>query len=165
MTKTTDPKRVDMFGCSQIGKDRSTNGDQFMVAELQRAARVHQASKPQLDDSRRFGANQAHVLLVADGVTGQAGAENASSLVVDEVMESILNVVPWTPNLDVESEANLRQELKETVVRCNDEVASAARRSPAKSAMATTLTMAFVRWPTAFIVHAGDSRAYLVPRR
>jgi protein phosphatase len=28
--------------------------------------------------------------------------------------------------------------------------------------MGTTLTLAYVRWPTAYIVHAGDSRAYLL---
>lgn len=167
MTHKTDnqePKFVDTFGCSHIGNERSENGDQFMVAELKRSARVHHASKSQLDDTRRFGANQAHVLLVADGVSGQSGAKRASSLVVDEVMESILNAVPWTPDLDVESEAQLRHELKETVVRCNEQVTDAARTQPEKSDMASTLAMAFVRWPTAFVVHAGDSRAYLIRR-
>ena len=165
MTNTTsnsEPKYVDTFGCTHIGKDRAVNSDQFMVAELKRAAQVHHASNSNLDHSRRFGANQAHVILVADGVSGQSGARIASGLVVDEVMESILNAVPWTPDLDVESEVDLRQELKKTVVRCNDQVTDAARKTPERSDMASTLTMAFVRWPTAFIVHAGDSRAYVV---
>ena len=163
-TDNTDSRRVDTFGCSEIGKGHSVNGDQFVVAELKRAARVHHASKSSLDDSRRFGANQAHVLLVADGVSGHESARRASSLVVDEVMESILNAVPWSQELDVESEADLRQELEKTVQRCNEQVTDAALKAPEQSEMASTLTMAFVRWPTAFIVHAGASRAYLVRR-
>lgn len=153
---------VDTFGCSHIGKGRDENGDQFMVAELKRAARVRHASMSNLDDSRFLGDNQAHVLLVADGVSGQAGAKSASRLVVDEVMESILNAVPWTQDLNIDTEADLRKELRQTVVRCNDQITDAAGKAPEKSNMASTLTMAFVRWPSAFIVHAGDSRAYLI---
>jgi len=153
---------VDTFGCSVTGKERDVNSDQFLVAELKRAARVHHASQSKLDDSRRFGANQAHVLLVADGAVDGREARTASSLVVDEVLESILNAVPWTENLDLESEARLRLKLKETVVRCNDQVADTARGVSEASDMASTLTLAFVRWPIGFIVHAGDSRAYLI---
>ena len=161
-TNNSEPKHVDTYGCTLIGKDRAVNSDQFLVAELKRAAQVHHASNSNLDDSRRFGANQAHVILVADGVSGQAGARVASNLVVDEVMDSILNAIPWTSDLDVDSETDLRLELKETVERCNEQVTVAAGKMPEKSEMASTLTMAFVRWPTAFIVHAGDSRAYLI---
>jgi len=156
---TPQPIAIDTYGCSRTSKRGSKNGDQFLIAELKRAARVSHASRKQLDHSRRFGAQQAHVLLVANGVNGQPGA---SGVVIDEVMESILNAVPWTPDLDVESEATLRHELKETLVRCNDHVIDAARRVPASPDMVTTVTMAFVRWPIAFIVHAGDSRAYLI---
>lgn len=158
----SEPKFVDSFGCSKIGRDRETNADQFVVAELKRAARVHHASRPNLDDSRHFGANQAHVLVVADGVSDEVGAKIASSLVVDEVLESVLNGLPWTRELDVDSEANLRSALKKTVVRCNEQVSNATNTLPSSTDIASTLTMAFVRWPHAFVVHAGDSRAYLV---
>jgi len=154
----TEPEFIDTFGCSHIGTTHAVNTDQFLIAELKRAAKVHHASSTSLDDSRRFGDKQAHVLLVADGESDRY----ASSLVVDDVLQSILNAVPWTQDLDVDSEAQLRLELKETVVRCNEHVVAAERKSSSSSNLTSTLTLAFVRWPTAFIVHAGDSRAYLI---
>lgn len=164
-SNNSEPKHVDTFGCSLTGKDRDVNGDQFMVAELKRTAQVHHASNANLDGSRRFGANQAHVIVVADGVSGQPGAQVASSLVVDEVMESNLNAIPWTADLEIDSELGIRKALKQMVARCHELITDAAEKMPEKSKMASTITMAFVRWPTAFIVHAGDSRAYFVGDR
>lgn len=162
MTKDSSSRRVDTFGCSRTGAGHAVNGDQFLVAELKRAAQVHHASQSNLDDSRHFGANQAHVLLVADSSSAKPGRRSASSLVIDEVMDSILNVVPWSRDLDVVAEAALRQQLKKTVMRCNDEISKVALTMDDSGEMASTMTMAFVRWPTAFIVHAGDSRAFLL---
>jgi len=166
---TSDPTHLDTYGGSRTGHGRSLNGDQFVVADLKRAARVHHASRPELEDGRRFGDSQAHVLVVADGAGSPRESRRTSRLVVDEVMESILNAVPWSPELDVNAEANLRQHLRETVIRCNRELTRAASSPGADPSSSTgpaaadsALTMAFVRWPIAFVVHAGDSRAYLV---
>lgn len=158
----TQQPNLDLYGCTRKGRDRSAHSDEFLVAELKRAVRVHHASRSELDDSRKFGDNLAHVLLVADATDSPKGENNVGRLVMDEVMEDLLHALPWTPELDVDAEAHLRQELKETMRRCNRQVQEAARRVPARSDMAATMTMAFVRWPLAFLLHAGNCRAYLI---
>lgn len=157
-----DNRFVDAFGTSVRGRRRSRNSDQFVVAELRRAAHVRCASEDRLDNTRQLGSQPAHVLMVADGVSDHPAARRASSLAIESLMTSLLDSLPWSPELDVESEANLRTRLQEAFLRADERLGVEARREVARHGMATTLTLAFVRWPEAFIVHAGDSRAYVV---
>tara|TARA_R110002096_G_scaffold114676_5_gene248640 strand:- start:272 stop:1147 length:876 start_codon:yes stop_codon:yes gene_type:complete len=146
-----DPDFVDTFASSRTAgvQDR---GDSFVVAELKRAARVSHSSREQAVD-RRYGNEQAQVMMVADA-SHDSPRNPAGQLVIDEVMNDILNAVPWTPKLDVAAEANLCHRLQQAFVHGSDALRAAGCEA--------SLTMAFVRWPTLFVVHAGCNRAYLV---
>lgn len=159
---------LDTYGCSRAGTrsgpngTQPQNGDHFLVTELKRAAEVRRASPDRVSEGRHDGSSQAHALVVADGVSGHAGAAEASALVVDEIMHQMLNAVPWQRDLDLDAETALRRELRNAAEQCSRRLAAEAREHPRLDDMGSTLTMAFVRPPYAFFVHAGDSRAYLV---
>ena len=44
---------------------------------------------------------------------------------------------------------------------CQKAVEAAAAEHPEHERMGTTLTLAYLLWPRAYVIHAGDSRAYL----
>ena len=79
---TTLPRRltVKAFGVTDKGKVRTTNEDQFLVAELTKAMRVWQTSLP--EPKLQVGEERAHLFLVADGMGGHSAGERASAIAV-----------------------------------------------------------------------------------
>lgn len=152
---------IDAHGITDVGLRREENQDQFLVAELGRALVVHQTSLGIEDQSTLHGPSHAQLLAVADGVGGSAGGGLASQLAVQTLVRYTLNLLPWCVRLDPKHDDDLVAELKVALERCRAELANAASQDPSRADMATTLTMAFVIWPHAWIFNVGDSRAYL----
>src|SRR5688572_5580554 len=84
---------VKAFGVTDKGKVRSTNEDQFLIAELTKAMRVQQTSvsEPKL----QVGEERAHLFLVADGMGGHRAGERASALAVAAIEQFTLNSFRW----------------------------------------------------------------------
>ena len=92
------------------------------------------------------------IFIVADGMGGHAAGEVASQLAVEAVC-AVLHSTAWEiPGLL----------LKQAVLRANQDVIGAAKRSPDWQGMGTTLTILLITSGQAFLAHVGDSRAYRV---
>lgn len=128
---------------------------------MERALRVEHASKGTVGRDQPTSDTRAHVMLVTDGHSGR-GARDASRAATHAALDGILNALSWTPDFDVDSEAELRRELKNILSRCDTTIQATGPDEPHDGAQSTAMTLAFVRWPLAFLVHAGDSRAYLI---
>src|SRR2546427_229361 len=78
--------RVDAAGATDIGKARQENEDQYLIAGLRRAVEIEETSIP-IEGRLGFtrGAS-ALLLLVADGVGGGKGGEEASSRTLDTIV-------------------------------------------------------------------------------
>ena len=78
-TTTTPPRRlmVKAFGVTDKGKVRTTNEDQFLIAELTKAMRVWQTSLP--EPKLQVGEERAHLFLVADGMSSSVKVNTPAS--------------------------------------------------------------------------------------
>ena len=99
--------------------------------------------------------------IVADGMGGHEGGEQASLLAVQWVADWILDHIYKTYLLDTgpkESRQPINQVLREAVTVANGKVQEISQDG------GTTLTCAFILGTNAYLAHVGDSRAYLISR-
>lgn len=155
------PINVECFGLTDVGKVRTNNEDQFLIADLAKSMRVLQSSLPDEDRTRQFGVHHGKLLLVADGMGGVAGGEVAAGVAVHTVASYVLNTMPWFFRVQDGRETELEDELKTALETSQRSVEAAASTQPGRPPMGTTLTMAYLLWPRLYVVHAGDSRCYL----
>jgi serine/threonine protein phosphatase PrpC len=152
------PDEIDVFGVTHQGKVRKNNADHFLVASFHRAMRVHASSLPPdalppfSKDSRGF------LFLVADGVGGLTHAEHGSAQVTDAVARYLVDMGEISLATEPQRESEVVERLRTSVGQAHARLCEFALE--AGGAAATTITMLIAIWPRAFIVHAGDSRAY-----
>jgi protein phosphatase len=94
-----------------------------------------------------------HLLVVADGIGGQAAGDLASSLVVQTVRR-----------LDAPTD-DVLEALAGAVHRANDRLAEVIEEDPTVDGMGTTLTAVVVDDQRVGLAHVGDSRGYLLRDR
>ena len=119
-------------GQSDIGCDRSTNEDSFLID------------------------NAAGLFLVADGMGGHPGGEVASELVAAELPNFVRHTVEKGHSL---ADPRFHTMLQEDIVAVNDLIVreGVQRGLPG---MGTTFVMLLIRDDRALVIHVGDSRCY-----
>lgn len=152
--------KIDSYGATDIGK-RSTNEDQFLIADLRRAMVVEQTSLDQNDGSFFWGTGLRYLYLVADGVGGAGQGDEASRAATAAIERHLLHAMPWFLSLRQDSEDDLVSELKRIMQGSSDAAGEVVKSDHSPHQPATTLTMAYVIWPRMYVVHAGDSRCYV----
>jgi protein phosphatase len=153
---------MECFGASDCGKVRADNEDQFLIADLVKTMRIEATSLPGQADGQVAGRSQGKLLLVADGMGGHHAGERASALAIESINAYVLNTMHWFFRLEKEREQDFEEDLKAALAHSNAQVRAEGAANPDERDMGTTLTMAYVIWPRLFVVHAGDSRCYLV---
>jgi protein phosphatase len=152
--------RVECGGMTHAGKTRGNNEDHFLIAKLAKSMRVCRTSLPG-DGATRFSDEEGYLMVVADGMGGAAAGELASKLAVETVESFVLDVVKWFLHLGGHDEQTLVGELRQAFDRADRTVLERARDDIRLAGMGTTLTMAYSVATDLFLVHAGDTRAYL----
>ncbi len=162
--------KMDCFAATHIGRKRSANEDQYLVADLVKSARV-QASSLDLPHGSDGGVSdcvQSKWLLVADGMGGHAAGRQASGLVAEQTVHYITNHLSWPSAQDGSSKISdhdsqrLVNGLRDTIKHCQKAVMDAAAWNPQLRGMGTTLTGVLLNWPTIHVAHVGDSRCYVL---
>lgn len=154
------PLTVQSFGLTDIGRERTTNEDQFVTATLMRALWIEQSSVTQ--SGVHYADDRGHVFIVADGMGGAAGGEKASALAVGAIEEFLLNAIRWLLTLESSEEASVLRDFKAALRRADACVYAAASNDPGLRGMGTTVTMAYSCGADLFVAHVGDSRCYLL---
>lgn len=157
-------EHMECAGLTDIGRVRSTNQDQFLIANLKKSMLVEATSLPLSQQSRLYGGSMGRLLMVADGMGGHAAGERASTLAIDYLVERLLNSIHWFFNLDCDSEDDFIENLKQLLKSAHRRIVKEGNTHEGQRGMGTTLTMAYVNWPRLYVVHAGDSRCYLFRR-
>ena len=161
IAESPPPRVAIKFGAlTDRGKVRSNNEDHFLVARLSKSMRVCKTSLPG-EGETQFSEEEGYLIVVADGMGGAAAGEHASALAVGSIEGFVLNTLKWFLHLSGHDEHQLVTELRQSLESADRTVIERARSNRAFYGMGTTLTMAFSVATDLFIVHAGDSRAYL----
>ncbi|HJK97329.1 MAG TPA: protein phosphatase 2C domain-containing protein [Polyangiaceae bacterium LLY-WYZ-14_1] len=151
----------DYFGITDAGLVRPDNQDQFLIANLESAMSVQLSSFAEDRGTRITAEPPALLLMVADGIGGHRGGEVASQVVVDGLAHHAFTTMPWLLNAESYDQKSLVEGLQRAINEAQERIRAVARRKGLDARAGTTLTMAYVAWPRTFILHAGDSRAYL----
>lgn len=147
------PCRIGMK--SHKGCVRSVNQDSLLVMTF--SAWEH--SQP----------TNALLVVVADGMGGEAEGDKASSLAIRAMATHLLQnhiplkIGPETCKLrPAEPVARLEELVAESMETSNRVVFEYAQKDDARRGMGSTLTALMIDWPHAVFGHAGDTRAYLL---
>ncbi len=127
-------------GKSDIGRVRRNNEDSFLVDDL------------------------LGLYAVADGMGGHQGGEVASSMAI-QALPRIIQQQLYGDSQARDSappSGTISAALVRAVSSVNTLILDAAARDPHLSGMGTTLTAMLFAGESAFVAHAGDSRAYLL---
>jgi protein phosphatase len=154
-----DPRRrLESYGLSHVGKVREGNEDHFVIASLQRSLEVRQTNFEQRMLLDPLCGPKAYLFAVADGVGGQDGGKLASGLTIQTIVEYLSETVGSYHAVPAGQEQAFLDPLGHAVQRAQEKLLSTFGLP--QGGPSTTLTIALVVWPKAFIVHVGDSRAY-----
>ncbi len=148
-------------GKTHQGQVRADNQDHFLVASLERSLMVEDSSLPAEAGTRLTDTPQGRLFIVADGIGGHGGGEVASAVAVDAMAHYAFETMPWVLNRNDCSMDELEAGLRDAMAKAQARIRRVARRKNLNSDLGTTLTMGYVAWPELFLVHVGDSRAYL----
>jgi serine/threonine protein phosphatase PrpC len=147
-------------GATDVGRVRSGNEDQFLLAVLQKSMRIEQCSFT--DPVTKLAPEQGHLWLVADGMGGHQAGEVASVLATEAIEEFSLQVLKWFLHLKGAEGSELLLEFEQALRRADQQLTHEAAVHPELFGMGTTVTVAFFMDSTAFVLHVGDSRCYLL---
>src|SRR5688500_10396607 len=139
--------QMNCYGLTDMGCKRSANQDHFLIADLNKSLKVQSTSLNLDDESRIYGGSPGKLLVVADGMGGEAAGERASTIAVDQLATYVLNSLSWCFRLEQDSEQDFQDHLEEALQSCQNSIHTAVSDNPEMKGMGTTLTMAYIVWP------------------
>lgn len=149
---------LDAFGLSDTGRVRPANEDHFVIASMRKSVRIRQSNLSAETLADRLGGAEAHLLAVADGVGGRPGGEVASSRVVEGLLAYVGRAAGCYHQFSVEEEQQFLERLEQNIREVHESILRDV--ADGEEAPATTLTLAMLVGPRAYLVHVGDTRAY-----
>ena len=150
---------IDAFGITDRGRKRETNQDNFLIVEVRKSVEVRHSSLSPDAIAGRFGSIGGHLFVVADGVGGGPEGERASEDAIRALLRYVGETVGCFNTASSTKEHELFERLESAVRGVHEALVETS--GPGGQGPATTLTMVLLIWPRAYLVHVGDSRAYV----
>ena len=114
------------------------------------------------DNLNLWASNGVLIALIADGMGGAVGGEEASRLVIEAVQADFLGEPRGSLQLHTMPEVELGRRLAEAIRDANRAVIDKVQADSQFKGMGTTSTLMAVRENRVLVAHVGDSRAYHV---
>lgn len=159
---------VDVAALSHAGLVRPANEDSFAIFRMGRFMDRVESNIPE-SQLPSHTEETGHLMIVADGLGGHAAGEIASRSALVATMQLILRSPRWALKLDDPETRDA--EIAQLIERARKYLAGAHAIVRAQAAadrqlagMGTTLTSAYSVGNDLFVLHIGDSRAYLLRR-
>jgi protein phosphatase len=153
---------IDVYGLTHPGKVRRTNQDHFLIGSLRKHMQVLLTSLPSMNAPTGDVGRLAFLAMVADGVGGTGGGEEASRLAVEAITEYVTQAAHCYYLSDPRDEQTFARELEAAAIQVHTDILQRRAADPDLARMATTLTMWIGVWPRFYILQVGDSRCYLL---
>jgi PPM family protein phosphatase len=157
---------IDVAALSHTGLVREQNEDAYLVFRVGRyleriASNVPEAELPSHDEESGL------LMIVADGMGGHQAGEVASHGALVSMLQLIAASPRWALKLSDPATrereiAELRQRMREYIAGVHDAIRQRARQDATLSGMGTTFTAAYAVGGDVFVLHVGDSKAYLM---
>jgi serine/threonine protein phosphatase PrpC len=128
---------LEVASLTDVGCQRANNEDSYLYWE---------------PDAEREMQSKGRLAVIADGMGGYEGGQEASRLAVETVREVYDDVVRGDPHAA----------LLEAFARAHERIQAYATKHPELHGMGTTCTALAIRGRQLYFAHVGDSRLYLV---
>ena len=151
---------IDSFGIADKGKVRESNQDNFLIVDIRKSVDVKHSSLSSDTLGNRFGTAGGSLFAVADGVGGGPEGDRASEGAITALLGYVTEAVGCFNTYSPSKEHELFEKLEQTVRGVHERLL-AEHEGKRGQAPATTLTMILLIWPRAYLIHVGDSRAYV----
>jgi len=151
---------IDSFGITDKGKVRENNQDNFLIVDISKSVAVRHSSLSPGALGNRFGMVGGHLFVVADGVGGGPDGDRASEGAISALLGYVTETVGCFNTYSASKEHELFEKLEATVRGVHEKLLSEGKSTHGQTP-ATTLTMVLLVWPRAYLIHVGDSRAYV----
>jgi protein phosphatase len=158
--------RVEIGARSHPGLVRENNEDAFLVFRIGRFLERVTSNVPEAELASRTE-DTGHMMIVADGLGGHEAGDVASRSALVTTLQLILRSPRWALKLD--DPATREAEIQALMTRSRGYLAAVhaalrhqAESDPRLAGMGTTLTGAYVLGGDLFVLHVGDSKAYLL---
>ena len=145
---------------------RPNNEDAYAIFRVGRYMERVDSNVPEQEMSSRHD-ESGHLMLVADGVGGAEGGEIASRMSLRTILDLVQRAPRWALKLD--DPATREAEISGLILRSrgylqamHTAVRARQEAEPGLAGMGTTLTGAWTVGVDLFVIHVGDSRAYLL---
>lgn len=154
--------RILSAGRTDLGKQRESNEDQYLIADLHKSMLIEDSSLKLDCQARLYGRSFGRLIMVADGMGGHQAGSRASLLAIDLLINQLVNGMRWPTQVNVEEEDRFVADLKQMFETAHKLILREAESHAELRGMGTTLTMCYIIWPSMYVVHVGDSRCYLI---
>ncbi len=156
---------VEIAAHTDRGKKRETNEDAYLVFRTGRFLERIQSNISEEELGSRYD-DGGYVMAVADGMGGASAGEVASREALVEAFRLILRSPKWLLSLDdpLTRDSEIQSFFERTNLYLAGMHAALLRHGaedPSVAGMGTTLTVVYSLGLDLFVLHVGDSRAYL----
>jgi len=152
---------IDAFGITHQGRVRPDNQDHFFQGPLARGVKVEQSSLEAREGDMLHLERLASLAIVADGVGGSAGGEEAARRAVEGLVSSVSDFFHDAEYREAEDPEVFSKLLHDAAFAVHERLLEKAEREGGGRRFATTLTLFLGLWPHAYLLQVGDSRCYV----
>jgi len=152
---------IDLWGLTHVGKVREENQDHYFMGSLARGVAVDGTSID-IEGRRVLHVDRlASLGIVADGVGGYGGGEEAAQRAVRDLVSSVSQFFHDAEYRESEDPDIFSRLLHDAALAVHESLLKKAEGEGGERRFATTLTLFLGLWPHAYLLQVGDSRCYL----
>jgi serine/threonine protein phosphatase PrpC len=152
--------RVEFGAISHAGKIRAKNEDHFLVSKLSRKQQLLLTNVPDDQFPEHF-AEDGYSMIVADGMGGMAAGEVASRMAIATGVTLFQKSPKWGFKINKREARELFHRVNTYLQEIDLALTKRSEEDRRLFGMGTTLTASYSSGVDLFVIHVGDSRAYL----